>query len=114
MDEQAVAEDERAAGRNVMASVLATVTGKRLEAKGIRRQQAVRPSVPVRRSSQVIGMIKDRETDILGCHAAKVVDPVRTLAPDRLFSAGAARIHHVTGWRVQGLHDTDRKRALLG
>src|ERR1700730_12603995 len=97
MDEHAVAEDERAARWNVIAPVPTAVTGKRLEAERIRRQQTVRAGVPVRGCPQIMRVVKDRETDILACHLTVVVDPVRALAPDRLLAAGAAGIHHLTG-----------------
>src|SRR5712692_10114145 len=65
MDEHAVAEKERVSCRNGIPPVLTAVTGKRLEAEGIRRQQTVRAGVPVRGRSQVMWVLEDRDTDIL-------------------------------------------------
>src|SRR5712692_7157659 len=98
MDEHAVAEDQRASCRNGIPAVLTAVTGKRLEAEGIRRQQTVRAGVPVRGRPQVMRVVKDRETDLLARHTSVVVHPVRGLAPDAFLSGGEVRIHHVTGW----------------
>src|SRR5438093_4390640 len=94
MDEYAITQHERTSCRNRISPVLTPVAGELFEAERIRSQQAVRARVPVRRSSFVLRMIEHRDADVFAGDATGIVDPVRALAPDGFFSAGAACVHH--------------------
>ena len=113
MDQDTVTQDERLSRWNRVSPVLTTIAGELSEAERIRREQAVGPRVPVRGSPHVLRVVEHRDADIFAGDAPGIVDPVRALAQDALFSAGAVRVRHATQWRMQLLHDADGKRALF-
>src|SRR5262249_58151220 len=62
----------------------------------------------------VLRVIEDRDADVFTGDPSGVVDPRRSFTPDASLPAAAVGVDHVTRWRLQRLHDSDRKGALLG
>src|SRR5262249_57501677 len=102
MDHHAIAQDERISRRNGVSAVLTTVAGELPEAERIDREQSVRACVPVGRP-RVLRVIENRHADILGPDVPGIVDPVRALAPDPLFSGGPVPVPPMTPGSIHRL-----------
>src|SRR4051812_26576155 len=63
-------------------------------AERIRGEQAIAPRMPVCRMLRVPWMIEDRDPHLLAFELARVIHPVRALAPDCLLALRALGIHH--------------------
>ena len=90
MNQQPIDQPQRLAGLQGQIAAPSGLSQKIVESKWVGRNQTIVPRMPSRGMAQVSGMIHQHQADLFAINRAEVIDPSRTLAPNRLVTLSLA------------------------